>query len=74
MDKWLENKELPYHLVSACGLVSKDGQVLLIRNPKRGWELPGGTAEQGESVTEALKILFELKKHETEIWKKDDHA
>lgn len=55
MDKWLENKELPYHLVSACGLVRKDGQVLLIRNPKRGWELPGGTVEQGETITEALK-------------------
>ncbi len=55
MDKWLENRELPYHLVSACGLVRKDGLVLLIRNPKRGWELPGGTAEQGETITDALR-------------------
>ena len=55
MDKWLENKELPYHLVSACGLVWKDGLVLLIRDPKRGWELPGGTLEQGETVIDALK-------------------
>ena len=55
MDKWLENKELPYHLVSACGLVRKDGLVLLVRHPRRGWELPGGTAEQGETITEALK-------------------
>ena len=55
MDQWLESKKLPYHLVSACGLVWKDGLVLLIRNPIRGWELPGGTAEQGETITEALK-------------------
>lgn len=55
MDKWVENKELPYHLVSACGLVRKDKLVLLIQNPKRGWELPGGTVEQGETITEALK-------------------
>ena len=55
MDKWLESKELPYHLASACGPVRKDEYVLLIRNPKRGWELPGGTIEQGETISEALK-------------------
>ena len=55
MDKWLEDKELPNHLVSACGLVHKDGLVLLIRHPIRGWELPGGTADQGETITDALK-------------------
>ena len=55
MDKWLENKELPYHLVSACGLVQKDGLLLLVRNPRRGWEMPGGTVEQGETVTDALR-------------------
>lgn len=55
MDHWLENKQLPYHLISACGLVRKDDLVLVIRNPKRGWELPGGTVEQGETITEALK-------------------
>lgn len=55
MDKWLENKQLPNHLISACGLVRKDGLVLLIYNQKRGWELPGGTMEQGETIPEALK-------------------
>ncbi len=55
MDKWLEDRKLPYHLISACGLVYKDGFVLLIRNPKRGWEMPGGTVEQGETITDALK-------------------
>ena len=55
MDRWLENRQLPYHLASACGLVRKDGLILLIRSSKRGWELPGGTVEQGETITEALK-------------------
>jgi len=55
MDQWLESKALPYHLISACGLVRKDGLVLLIRNRKRGWELPGGIIEQGETVSEGLR-------------------
>ena len=54
MDKWLENRELPYHLLSACGLVRRDGLVLLVRNPRRGWELPGGTVEQGEASAEIV--------------------
>lgn len=55
MDQWVENWELPVHLISACGLVRKDGLVLLVRNPKRGWEMPGGTVEQGETITDALR-------------------
>ena len=55
MDNWLESKKLPYHMFSACGLVRKDKLVLIIRNKRRGWEIPGGTIEQGETITEALK-------------------
>ena len=55
MDKWLENRELPYQLISACGLVRKGELILLVHNPRRGWELPGGTVEQGEPIEEALK-------------------
>jgi 8-oxo-dGTP pyrophosphatase MutT (NUDIX family) len=55
MDHWLESKELPYHMFSACGLVRKDELVLIIKNRRRGWEMAGGTIEQGETITEALK-------------------
>lgn len=55
MDKWLETRQLPVHFVSAAGLVYKDNRVLLIRTQKRGWELPGGVVEQGESILDGLK-------------------
>ena len=55
MDKWLETRQLPVHFVSAAGLVYKDDKVLLIKSEKRGWELPGGVVEQGESILDGLK-------------------
>ncbi len=55
MDKWLESKQLPAHLISASGLVFKDGKILLLRSAHRGWEFPGGFIEQGESVLDGVK-------------------
>lgn len=55
MDNWLETRLLPVHFVSAAGLVYKDDKVLLIKTPKRGWELPGGVVEQGESILDGLR-------------------
>lgn len=55
MDKWLETRQLQVHFVSAAGLVYKDDKVLLIKSKNRGWELPGGVVEQGESVLDGLK-------------------
>ena len=54
MDAWLETKQLPVHLISAAGLVKRDNKVILIRSERRGWELPGGIVEQGETLTEGL--------------------
>lgn len=46
---------LPVHTLSAAGLVCRGDEVLLIKNPRRGWEFPGGLVEQGESVINGLK-------------------
>lgn len=55
MDQWLETRQLPVHFVSAAGFVYKDDKVLLIKTQKRGWELPGGVVEPGESILDGLK-------------------
>lgn len=44
------------HFVSVAGLVSNaDGDILLIKSPRRGWEYPGGMVEPGETFQEALR-------------------
>jgi 8-oxo-dGTP diphosphatase len=48
--------EHPTHIVAVMGIVSNsDGQVLLIKSPRRGWEPPGGQVENGEDILTALK-------------------
>lgn len=43
------------HFVSVADLVSNDnGEILLIKSPRRGWEYPGGMVEPGETFQEAL--------------------
>lgn len=45
----------PRHIVAAGALVrNADGNVLMIRSPRRGWEFPGGQVEQGESITDGV--------------------
>jgi 8-oxo-dGTP diphosphatase len=45
----------PLHtLVVGCLVRNSNGEVLLIRNHKRGWEIPQGRVEEGESLVEAL--------------------
>lgn len=44
----------PKHIVSAAAIVQNDqGHILLIKGPKRGWEMPGGQVEEGESLAQA---------------------
>ncbi len=44
----------PKHIVSAAAIVfNKQGEILLIKGPRRGWEMPGGQVEEGESIRDA---------------------
>jgi 8-oxo-dGTP diphosphatase len=44
----------PKHILSAAAIVINDkNEILLIKGPKRGWEMPGGQVEEGESLTQA---------------------
>lgn len=43
----------PKHIVSAATVVLNDNnQILLLKGPRRGWELPGGQVEEGESLSD----------------------
>ena len=46
---------LPTHIVAAGGLIINDkDEILLVKNPRKGWEFPGGIVEQGETVPQGL--------------------
>jgi 8-oxo-dGTP diphosphatase len=46
----------PVHIVTVGGLIENDeGKILMLLSPDRGWEIPGGQVEEGESLTDALK-------------------
>ena len=45
----------PTHIVAAAGYVfDKDGNILLIKTPNRGWDCTGGQVEEGENLEEAV--------------------
>lgn len=44
------------HIVSVSGLIeNEEGKILMVKSPDRGWEIPGGQVEAGETLTDALK-------------------
>lgn len=41
----------PKHIVAACALTTNSaGEILLVKTERRGWEVPGGQVEEGESL------------------------
>ncbi|MNI33854.1 NUDIX domain protein [compost metagenome] len=53
----------PKHFLSAATIVLNErNEILLIKGPERGWEMPGGVVEEGESLKNAAiretKIIF----------------
>lgn len=46
---------LPTHVVAVGGVVFNDNnEVLLVKNPRKGWEYPGGIVEVGETLPQGL--------------------
>lgn len=45
---------MPKHFLSAAAIVLNErNEILLIKGPERGWEMPGGVVEEGESLIHA---------------------
>ncbi|NOU75834.1 NUDIX domain-containing protein [Paenibacillus sp. LMG 31458] len=45
---------VPKHIVSAATIIINErNEILLIKGPRRGWEMPGGQVEEGESLKDA---------------------
>ncbi|TDQ40799.1 NUDIX hydrolase [Aureibacillus halotolerans] len=51
----------PKHIVSAAVIVKNErNEILLIKGPRRGWEMPGGQVEEGEPLrTAAIREVQE---------------
>ena len=46
----------PRHIVAASARARNDaGEILLVRTHRRGWEVPGGQVELGETLIDGLK-------------------
>ena len=59
----------PRHIVAVSGLFfNPDGDVLLVKTERRGWECPGGQVELGEDLIAALiRETFEESGCEVEV-------
>ncbi len=49
-------KKLPAHVIAVGAIVLNDnGEILLVKDNRRGWAIPGGMVEIEENLTDALK-------------------
>ena len=47
---------MPLHIIAAAGIViNEKDEILMIKNPRRGWEFPGGQVEVGENLINAVR-------------------
>lgn len=55
------SKSPPRHIVAASALIRNDkGEIALVKTEGRGWELPGGQIELGETLPDGLeREIFE---------------
>jgi 8-oxo-dGTP diphosphatase len=53
--------QAPRHILTAAAVVlNLQNELLLVRSPRRGWEVPGGQVEQGECARDAaVREVFE---------------
>lgn len=46
---------LPTHIVASGGIITnRENKILLVKNPRKGWEYPGGIIEPGETLPQGL--------------------
>ena len=45
----------PKHIVAGAALVTRGNDILLIKSPRRGWEIPGGQVEENENLLLGVK-------------------
>lgn len=46
---------LPTHIVASGGIITNSqNEILLVKNPRKGWEYPGGIIEPGETLPQGL--------------------
>ncbi len=49
-----ETPTWPRHVIAAGAMIQKDQSILMVRTPRRGWEIPGGQVEEHEDVVAAV--------------------
>lgn len=45
---------MSFRITSGAVIINYENKILLKKDPKRGWELPGGMVENSESIMEAV--------------------